>query len=161
MDGHIKKTYFILNILIQMNFNCHLIKLRPLHPNLSLLYTMTHDQGFEIWHGFLLIMVFEPLTMIMIKSWIKFHVITSHMCKIALSWHKYKWFGQTNPYTCFLLDAQTLASKKPMYRLVCPNQYKVARSASSPSGNQHLAPLMSKWVNTTPCFHCARALVSP
>lgn len=46
MDGHIKKTYFILNILIQMNFNCHLKKLRPLHPNLSLLYTMSHDQDF-------------------------------------------------------------------------------------------------------------------
>ena len=30
-------------------------------------------------------------------------------------------FGRTNPYTCSLLDAYTLAPKEPVYGLVCPD----------------------------------------
>ena len=51
---------------------------------------MMHDQGFEIWHGFLLIMVFKPPTMTIIKSWTKISCYQWSQVENGLSWHKYK-----------------------------------------------------------------------
>ena len=50
------------------------------------------------------------------------------MIPMKLPWHPNHWvprfrFGRTNPYTCSLLDAWTLASKEPVYGLVRPSPH--------------------------------------
>ena len=69
-----------------------------------------------------------------------FHIMPSSM---PLGLYQWKGFGRTNPDTRSLLDTWTLASKKPMYGLVHPSQWKGCTLSLYSSIRDHVVPTYS------------------